>query len=97
MRINDDAQVVCSTPFGITDFDTSRSRDVSPSRRRCSTPFGITDFDTLYWPTGMSGTVGVDLPKDSGVGQRGVDSEGGGHRWPARPTPASSNARPSAC
>ncbi|MCI0463058.1 MAG: DNA cytosine methyltransferase, partial [Gemmataceae bacterium] len=39
----------------------------------------------------------VDLPKDRGVGQKGVDSRGGGHRWPARPTRASSSSRPSAC
>ena len=28
--------------------------------------------------------------------EKGVDSEGGAHRWPARPTPASSRSRPSA-
>src|SRR5262245_35757588 len=38
----------------------------------------------------LCGGRGVDLPKDGGVGQKGVDSEGGEHRWPARPTPASS-------
>jgi transposase len=45
----------------------------------------------------VSVVEGLDFPKDSGVGQKGVDSEGGGHRWPARPTPASSNSRPSEC
>ena len=38
----------------------------------------------------------VVFPKVGGVGVKGVDSEGGEHRCPARPTPASSSSRPSA-
>src|SRR4051794_11808817 len=37
---------MCSTPFGITDFDTRQVLEGVPQRTQCSTPFGITDFDT---------------------------------------------------
>ncbi len=41
--------------------------------------------------------VALAFPKVGGVWVKGVDSEGGEHRWPAGPTPASSSSRPSAC
>ena len=37
---------MCSTPFGIIDFDTGTEVDVNNDTVECSTPFGIIDFDT---------------------------------------------------
>ncbi len=37
--------------------------------------------------------LAVSFPRVGGVEVKGVDSEGGVHRWPARATPASSNSR----
>ena len=42
------ATSLCSTPFGITEFDTlATASGLSRHVRWCSTPFGITEFDTL--------------------------------------------------
>ena len=38
--------VECSTPFGITEFDTDYAVPNSITGHVCSTPFGITEFDT---------------------------------------------------
>ena len=36
----------CSTPFGITEFDTLADTAELLAYNLCSTPFGITEFDT---------------------------------------------------
>ena len=37
--------IVCSTPFGITEFDAATPNADEHLPRMCSTPFGITEFD----------------------------------------------------
>ena len=41
---------MCSTPFGITELDTSRASGAQLPQFVCSTPFGITELDTRLLP-----------------------------------------------
>ena len=40
---DNDAKVLCSTPFGIRDSTLNPKPDISPVLEGCSTPFGIRD------------------------------------------------------